>query len=92
MFRFTWNNGMMVPANPQAVAKAFVEGRRYWLEEVSERSWISHQHQFAFVNQAWDNLPEALADTFPTPEHLRKAYNNQGLQKFGIEHIGNCRG
>ena len=58
---------------PQAAAKAYEAGRRYWLEEVSERSWISHQHEFAWIKQAWDNLPQAIADTFPTPEHLRKA-------------------
>jgi hypothetical protein len=64
---------MMVPARPEAAAKAYVEGRRYWLDEVSERSWISHRHEFAFVKEAWSNLPEPLWDTFPTPEHLRKA-------------------
>jgi hypothetical protein len=63
----------MVPMRPQEAAKAFVEGRRYWLEEVSDRSWISHQHEFAWIKQAWENLPEQLADTFPSPEHLRKA-------------------
>ena len=73
MQSFTWNGEAMIPARPQAAAKAYVEGRRYWLDEVSERSWISHQAQFAWIAQAWDNLPEALADTFPTPEHLRKA-------------------
>ena len=63
----------MVPLRPQAAAKAFVKDCRYWLDEVSERSWISHQQQFAWVNEAWANLPEALVDKFPTPTHLRKA-------------------
>jgi len=63
----------MVPLRPQAAAKAFVEGRRYWFEEASERSWISHQQQFAWISEAHGNLPENLAETFPTPEHLRKA-------------------
>ena len=73
MFCFTWNSSVMVPAKLERTQKAFEAGKRYWLEEVSERSWMSHQHQFAWINQAWENLPEALADTFPTPEHLRKA-------------------
>jgi hypothetical protein len=73
MFRFMWNGAQMIPVNPQGAAKAFTVGRRYWLQEITERSWISHQQQFAWIGQAWDNLPEALADTFPTPEHLRKA-------------------
>jgi len=64
---------MMVPARPEAAAKAYVEGRRYWLDEISERSWISHRHEFAFVREAWGSMPDAIAEPFPTPEHLRKA-------------------
>jgi hypothetical protein len=63
----------MIPANSSAAAKAFVEGRRYWLQETSERSWVSHQQQFAWVQQAWDNLPEKLMERFPSPTHLRRA-------------------
>ncbi|HLO78161.1 MAG TPA: hypothetical protein VK196_17030 [Magnetospirillum sp.] len=36
------------------------------------RSKASHDHFFACVNEAWKNLPEGLADDFPSPEHLRK--------------------
>jgi hypothetical protein len=63
----------MIPAKPQAAAKEFVVGQRYWFEEVSDRSWVSHHHEFAFVREAWASLPEALTDTFPSAEHLRKA-------------------
>jgi hypothetical protein len=63
----------MVPVRPDAARGAYELGKRYWLDEVSERSWISHEHQFAFIAQAWDNLPERLMDIYPTPEHLRKA-------------------
>jgi hypothetical protein len=73
MMAFTWNGEAMVPMRREAAARAYEAGRRYWLEEVSERSWISHQQQFAWINEAWSNLPERLTDTFPTPEHLRKA-------------------
>jgi hypothetical protein len=73
MLVFVWNGLAMVPRRPDQAAKAFEEGQIYHLEEVTERSWASHSHQFAWINQAWENLPEALADTFPTPEHLRKA-------------------
>jgi len=62
----------MIPARPKAADKVYVIGQRYWLEEVSDRSWISHQHQFAWLAEAWRNLPESLADLYPTPEHLRK--------------------
>jgi hypothetical protein len=73
MQSFTWNGEAMIPAKPRLADKAFVVGRRYWLEEASERSWASHQHQFAFVGEAWNDLPDAIAEMFPSPEHLRKA-------------------
>jgi hypothetical protein len=73
MMAFTWNGEAMIPAKPKLADKAYVIGRRYWLDEVSERSWVSHAHQFVWIDKAWDNLPEALAETFPTSEHLRKA-------------------
>jgi hypothetical protein len=63
----------MVPAKPKLADKDYVIGQRYWLEEVSDRSWISHRHEFAWIKQAHDNLPEAFANEFPSPEHLRKA-------------------
>jgi hypothetical protein len=63
----------MIPTRPEAARQAYELGRHYWLDEVDERSWISHAHEFAFVAQAWDNLPQPLQDKFPTPEHLRKA-------------------
>jgi hypothetical protein len=72
MMAFRWTGAEMVPMRPQAAAKEFEVGRRYWLDEVSERSWASHAQQFAFVNQVWENLPENLADLYPTPTHLRK--------------------
>ena len=73
MQSFTWNGEAMIPTRLLAAVKAYTPGRRYWLEEVSDRSWFSHRHEFAWIAEAWNNLPEALAETFPTPEHLRKA-------------------
>lgn len=72
---FLWNGSEMAPHGASAAKTAdqqFVIGQTYWLEEMSERSWISHRHQFAWLQQAWENLPEEIAPTFPTPEHLRK--------------------
>jgi hypothetical protein len=63
----------MVPAKPKLADKEFVIGQRYWLEQVSDRSWVSHRHEFAWIEQAWANLPETMTEMFPTPEHLRKA-------------------
>jgi hypothetical protein len=68
-----WNGEAMVPTRPKDADKRFVIGRRYWLDEVSERSWLSHQQQFAWIAEAWNNLPHNMAEMFPSPEHLRKA-------------------
>lgn len=73
MMAFTWNGEAMIPMRAKAADKVYVIGQRYWLEEISDRSWISHRHEFAWIKQAWDNLPESFADMFPSPEHLRKA-------------------
>jgi hypothetical protein len=63
----------MTPMRPKAADKEFVIGQRYWLTEASDRSWISHRHEFAWIASAHSNLPDALAELFPTSEHLRKA-------------------
>ena len=51
----------------------FVIGETYRLAPVEDRSAASHRHYFAAINEAWQNLPEGMADEYPTPEHLRKA-------------------
>jgi hypothetical protein len=43
----------------------------YRLIVAAERSAASHRHYMASVAEAWKNLPEHLADEFPTPDHLR---------------------
>jgi hypothetical protein len=73
MLCFTWNGSEMVPMRPKAADARFVIGQRYWLDEVSDRSWLSHQQQFAWIAEAWGNLPHSMAEMFPSPEHLRKA-------------------
>jgi len=49
-----------------------VVGERYRLEAVAERSRVSHNHQFAAIDEAWHQLPEHLLAAYPSPEHLRK--------------------
>jgi hypothetical protein len=39
-------------------------------ERHEERSTASHNHYFACIKEAWDNLPEA-DERFPTPDSLR---------------------
>lgn len=61
---------------PSAFSKkldaALVIGEVLRWEQVQERSAKSHAHYFAVIADAWANLPEALADDLPSPEHLRK--------------------
>jgi hypothetical protein len=44
----------------------------YRLIVAAERSAASHRQYMAAVGEAWSNLPEYLADEFPTPDDLRK--------------------
>jgi hypothetical protein len=71
---YQWDGEAMVPlkgfvahANSQ-----FVVGERYRMEVEEYRSWISHNHQFAWLRSAWANLPEYRSGQFPNPEILRK--------------------
>jgi len=50
----------------------FTARTRYVFTQQQERSWKSHKHYFASVNEAWSNLPEKYANRYPTPDHLRK--------------------
>ncbi|KMO29907.1 hypothetical protein VQ03_28980 [Methylobacterium tarhaniae] len=71
---FTWTGDAMQPAGrfTGLCDRQFVIGERYILVEHEARSAASHAHYFACVRDGWSNLPEHLADRFPTPDHLRK--------------------
>lgn len=70
-----WTQTGFVPINARFMKAA---GERYGLGEVVEldevkpRSGRSHDHYFAAVHEAWQSLPEAASQRFPTDEHLRK--------------------
>jgi len=69
-----WDGDALVPL-PNFAKRAdsvFVVGEVYRLAPVEDRSPASHRHFFATVNNAWKNLPEDMAERFPTSEHLRK--------------------
>lgn len=71
---FRWEGDSFVPL-PRFAGQcdaAFVVGQVYRLGVVEDRSQKSHRHQFAFVREAWKNLPDELAAEFPSSEHLRK--------------------
>jgi len=63
-------NGLFRCLHPKRV-KLDVGAVHGW-QIAENRSSESHRHFFAVVNEAWRNLPEDLADDFPSPEHLRK--------------------
>ena len=68
-------DGAWSPAHESVAKRAdehYVVGAIYPLVEHNSRSAVSHSHYFAKVNEYWQTLPEALADEYPTPEHLRK--------------------
>lgn len=72
---FAWDGEAMTPATPfmaRLADKHYVIGERYRLAEEHGRSAKTHNHYFAAINEAWRNLPDAMADEYPTPEHLRK--------------------
>ena len=71
-YRWDGENMVPLPRFARQADRQFVIGQAYQLAEWQERSSVSHTHQFAWLKDAWLNLPEHLADQFPTPEHLRK--------------------
>lgn len=56
----------------KACEQTFYIGETYRLEIVEERSREAHNHFFACVHEAWANLPDHVAERFPTANHLRK--------------------
>ena len=69
---FRWDGEAMVALNGKRADEHFVIGEKYVLVEQQDRSMNSHRHYFAAVREAWQNMPEHLAEQFPTSEHLRK--------------------
>lgn len=69
---FEWTGEEMKPLRPKLADEHFTIGERYILVEHNDRSEASHRHYFAAVRDGWMNLPENMAERFPTAEHLRK--------------------
>lgn len=71
---FDWDGESMVPVRQYRFVcdKQFVVGERYTMVVQEPRSRAAHNHYFACLEEAWRNLPEDLADDFPSSEHLRK--------------------
>lgn len=71
---YTWDGESfrIRPSFQKRADELFCVGETYTLEVLEERSAASHRHYFAAVNEAWANLPEHLAEQYPTADHLRK--------------------
>lgn len=69
-----WDGEVMrpLPRFARECDRRYVVGETYPLEVHEERSSNTHRHYFAALNDAWSNLPEAVAPQFATVEHLRK--------------------
>jgi len=71
---FTWNGEAMEvrPGFQRQADQQFCVGESYRLAPIEDRSDISHNHEFAWLREAWASLPEALSGRFPNPAVLRK--------------------
>jgi len=70
-----WDGEAFKPAGKywQRVAdEHFVVGERYRMLEENERSDASHKHEFAWLTEAWNSLPDELHAQYPNSEVLRK--------------------
>lgn len=70
-----WDGEALHPASAfwrRRSDEMLVIGLNYSIVEHQERSQKSHAHYFAMVNDAWQSLPEHLAEQYPTSERLRK--------------------
>ena len=69
---FQWDGEVMKPLQTKRANAFYTVGERYIMVPVCHRSDATHKHEFAWLREAWMNLPEDLADQYPTTEHLRK--------------------
>lgn len=72
-----WNGEAFEPATPRQATECnrrFVVGEVYPMDEHHQRSGETHRHEFAFIREAWMNMPERYAEApfALSPEHLRK--------------------
>lgn len=72
--RMTWDGESFAPLRrfQRLCDQQYVIGQEYTMVEEKPRSKRSHDHFFASVDEAWGNLREDIADSFASPDHLRK--------------------
>lgn len=70
-----WDGKAFTPSSPYWVRKAegqFAAGEIVHMVQHEPRSMASHGHYFAAVEAAFQNMPDAIKERFPTADHLRK--------------------
>lgn len=72
-----WTGTAFEPANSQQsriAREAYEDGQLVALAPFEQRSTASHNHHFAWISEAWANLPEqhACQPWAASPDHLRK--------------------
>lgn len=74
ILRATYRDGVLVPRGGHILRDGLDEGEAVTVTVERDRNMGSHRHQFAFVREAWLNLPEHLSDApyAANPEALRK--------------------
>jgi hypothetical protein len=70
--RWTGDSFEPLPHFRKRCDQALVIGEVYRMTAQEDRSDISHKHEFAWLKEAWKTLPDAVAELYPSPEHLRK--------------------
>lgn len=72
--KYIWNGEAMIPAKGYAARaeKQFMPFETYTLEVREERSSAEHNHYFAAVSDAFQNLSDEVTDRIRTANHLRK--------------------
>lgn len=70
-------DGNFSPASPywaKQCDETYIVGEVYRMAEWRDRSDATHAHQFAYITEAWRNLPEkyGMEPWAQSPEHLRK--------------------
>ena len=77
IYKCRWNGQFLVPVgnwSPAKMADLLDEGELVGVEIHRGRSMKSHKHQFAWIKDAWQSLPEGYADVpwAASPDTLRK--------------------
>ncbi len=73
--KFQWDGESLIPASGywrRVANEHFAVGEILRMTEENEQSDKSRAHEFAWLKEAWNSLPDELLDQYPNQEVLRK--------------------